>query len=340
MNSCSAATQRDATPSIHAVVVIPTSAAVALLTLSKTANRDRHQQGTPPTTSSARTQRAGRRWRRSTGALARSSAAATVSAAGGRAARARRTEPRGGGVGSGRGRRGAGRRLRRRRRRPPGRRLPLGGNGRLRRPRPAPAMLSCSAVAAEDTERLSSDASVARQPVHRRPDDVVAGAVQVAELLDGAQPLRRDRALDGVLQVGRELPVHVAGDQDAAVDVLLLLRPLLGHLGDHPVVDVAVQLVERDVAVLVQVGGAAADRLDQVAGEHRRRPRAAQVVALEGVLGRVRRGQDGAPLALEPLEGLHALVGLRRAARRGRRRCSSSPGSAPCAASARRPWRR
>ena len=40
-------------------------------------------------------------------------------------------------------------------------------------------MLSSSAVAAEDTDRLSSAASVARQPVDRRPDDVVADPVQV-----------------------------------------------------------------------------------------------------------------------------------------------------------------
>ena len=200
------------------------------------------------------------------------------------------------------------------------------------------AICSTTAAAAEDTDRLSSDASVpGSRP--RRSGRRRCRHAQVAELLHGAQPLRRDGALDGVLEVGGQLPVHVAGDQDPAVDVLLLLRALLRHLRDHPVVDVAVELVERDVAVLVQVGGATADRVDQVAGEHRRRARAAEVVALEGVLGRVGGGQDGASLALEALEGLHALVGLRRASG-GRRRCSSSRGSAPCAASARRPRRR
>jgi hypothetical protein len=104
--------------------------------------------------------------------------------------------------------------------------------------------------------------------------------------------------------------VHVAGDEDPPVDVLLLLRPLLRHLGDDPLPHVAVELVECDVTVLVQVGRAAADGLHQVPGEHRGRARPAQGVPLERVLGGVGRGEHRATFALEPLEGLHTFVGL------------------------------
>jgi hypothetical protein len=118
--------------------------------------------------------------------------------------------------------------------------------------------------------------------------------------LDGAQALGGDRALDGVPEVGRQRAVDVARDQDPPVDVLLLLRPLPGHLGDDPLADVAVALVQGDVAVLVQVGFAAPEGLDQVAGEDRRRARAAQVVTLERVLGGVGGGQHGRPLPWNP----------------------------------------
>jgi hypothetical protein len=150
----------------------------------------------------------------------------------------------------------------------------------------------------------------------RRPDDVVTHAVQVRQALDGGHPLGRDGAVDRVLEVRRQRPVHVAGDEDPAVHVLLLLGPLLRHLRDDALSHVAVELVEGDVAVLVEIRSTRADGFHQVPCEHRRRPGARQVVALEGVLRGVGGGEDGAPSALEAFERVDPLVGLGRPAGR------------------------
>jgi hypothetical protein len=149
-----------------------------------------------------------------------------------------------------------------------------------------------------------------------RAHPLVATPVQVDEPVDGVPPLDGDRAVDGVAQVLRQLPVDVARDHEAPVDVLLLLGPHLRHLGDDTVMDPAVELVEGDVAVAVHITGAGTDRLDEVPGEHRPGAGARDRVALEGVLGRVRRCQHHAALALELLQCVDGGIALRGVARR------------------------
>ena len=90
----------------------------------------------------------------------------------------------------------------------------------------------------------------------------------------------------------------VLRDDDLA---LLSERPfawrLLGRVVEHVVVDVVVELVDRDLAVFVAVGGAAAEPFDQVVREQRVLDLADDLVAFPGVLRRVGRGQDDAPAA-------------------------------------------
>src|SRR6266511_2037906 len=87
---------------------------------------------------------------------------------------------------------------------------------------------------------------------------VVADAVQVSESVERGEAVGGHWAADGVAQVGRQRPVDVSGDDSAALDIVLLLGALLGPLRYDSVVDVAVQLVEGDVAVAVQVRAAVA----------------------------------------------------------------------------------
>jgi hypothetical protein len=58
--------------------------------------------------------------------------------------------------------------------------------------------------------------------------------------------------------VARQGPVDVGRDDRPALDLIQLLRPLVGLLGGDPVVDEVVELVDRDVPVTVQVRGAVA----------------------------------------------------------------------------------
>ena len=116
----------------------------------------------------------------------------------------------------------------------------------------------------------------------------------------------RQRALQRFLDLRRQFR-----DDDAWVlrdDDLALLaecpfaRRLLGRLVEDVVVDVVVELVDRDLSVLVAVGGAAAQAFDQVVGEERILDVADHLIALPRVLRRVGGRQHDAAAA-GPLEG-------------------------------------
>jgi hypothetical protein len=105
--------------------------------------------------------------------------------------------------------------------------------------------------------------------------------------------------------------VDVPGEDDGAFDVGQFLRALAGDFRGDPVVDVGVELVEGDVAVVVQVGLAGSQAGYEMAGEDGWLALARQVAALEGVLGGIRGGQHHAAAASEPLQGVDLRVGLR-----------------------------
>ena len=68
------------------------------------------------------------------------------------------------------------------------------------------------------------------------PDGWITYPVKVGKCLDRSSPIRCDRAVNGVLNMGRHLPLDVLGDDDPAFDVLLFLRALLGHFLGHAIV--------------------------------------------------------------------------------------------------------
>jgi hypothetical protein len=146
----------------------------------------------------------------------------------------------------------------------------------------------------------------------------VADPVQVHQGIERTEAITGDRAAQRVAQVTGQRPGHVAGDDDAALDVALHLGPLLGHLLHDAVVHVAVELVDGDVSVAVEVGGPLAEPFDEVPGEHRLRRAPVHPVALERVLRRVRRREHGPARALQLLERVDIGVGLDPAAGRER----------------------
>ena len=70
---------------------------------------------------------------------------------------------------------------------------------------------------------------------------MVPDAVQTGEPVECGEPVGGDGAGKAIAQVGGQGPVDVAGDDDAALYIVLFLGPLLRHLLDAPVVDVARQ---------------------------------------------------------------------------------------------------
>jgi hypothetical protein len=148
----------------------------------------------------------------------------------------------------------------------------------------------------------------------------VATAQQALELLDRAGPDPGQRVIQRLLELGRESGGRRDG-MAAARDVELTLHaigPLAGCLVRGGVadlvVDVLVQLVECDHAVLVEVRLPGLEALDERAGEYRRRWRGAlgKLLALERILERAGRGDHRAAAAAK------ALVDVNRRAAPGR----------------------
>jgi hypothetical protein len=147
-------------------------------------------------------------------------------------------------------------------------------------------------------------------------DGVVADAVQVRESVQRGEAVSRDRAGDRVAQIGRQGPVDGSGDDGAALDVDLLLRPLLRHLLHDPVMYIAVRLIDGNVAVTVEVGATVPKARHQLLGEYRLDGLTVCLVTLERVLGSVRGGQHRAAATLKPFECVHRGVGLGQPASR------------------------
>ena len=109
----------------------------------------------------------------------------------------------------------------------------------------------------------------------------------------GPQRLRQRRGNSGG-------PGRVAGEKDFPFGpVQPPLRGLRGTGGLDLVEDVGVGVVDRDVPVMVGIGRAGTQSLDQGGGEHRTgRDRCIRGIALKGVLGSSRGGQHYPPAAL------------------------------------------
>ena len=121
------------------------------------------------------------------------------------------------------------------------------------------------------------------------------------ELRQDLEADTRQGALQRLVDLGRkpgDRHSGVLGDDDLP---LLAERPLarrlLGRVVEDVLVDVVVDLVDRDLPVLVAIGGSAAQAFDQVVREERVLDVADHLVALPGVLRRVGCGQHDASAA-------------------------------------------
>src|SRR5262249_24091252 len=130
----------------------------------------------------------------------------------------------------------------------------------------------------------------------------VSGLDETLQLVDCTSPYPGQRVVDGLLQSVRQR--RGSGDRPAAAGEGQgglqvegpLARCLVRSEAAYPLVHVVVEFIQSDVAVLVTVGVAGLQALDERAGEHRRARAAvvSQVLALKGVLHGAGRGDDGA----------------------------------------------
>ena len=204
----------------------------------------------------------------------------------------RRSGASGGRRRSGRGLRRSGRGLRR--------------SGRRRRP-------ASAAAAAVDTRRLSSFAATlssrlraAAASPRSRPASNSASAWTAPSRTDGigfaSASVNSGGSVAGATQ-------RLRATYSSPSRWLSMFGRWSGVTSRTCVAHVVVELANRDPAVLVAVGLAGLERLHDRAREHRRASLAGQLVALEGVLHRVGRRDDGAPAAAQVVVDVDALAG-------------------------------
>ena len=83
---------------------------------------------------------------------------------------------------------------------------------------------------------------------------VVTHTEEVREAFEDGHSFCGDRAFHCITQVGGQAPMNISGKDDATFNVFLLLGSLLRHLLDNALVHVAIQLVNGDISVAVDVG--------------------------------------------------------------------------------------
>ena len=174
-------------------------------------------------------------------------------------------------------------------------------------------------------------AVVVDHPLERRAgprgDRQVRALGEARQRVDAAEPSRREGMLDELEELNRDRRRNHHSlrvprqDQVPLESELPLAGRLVRRLLADPLEDVVVQLAERDHAVLVAIGLAGGEALDQRAREDRRLlgDRVGKVRPLERELHRVRRG-DNHPTSTPAELGVALLELIRHVERAGRTR--------------------
>ena len=165
---------------------------------------------------------------------------------------------------------------------------------------------------------------VAERAARRRRDGRVVAREQPRELAHDPLAHAGERAVDRVAQLGRQLrradrrDVGAASEVELALEVAEHVRGLVGGDLADLLADVVVELLDRDAVVLVAVGLARLEPLDDGGREHGRVAGPRQLLALERVLHRARRGEDHAAVAAEVVVEVDAVAAAEGQAARDR----------------------
>ncbi|HEX2411132.1 MAG TPA: hypothetical protein VHJ39_08195 [Solirubrobacteraceae bacterium] len=144
-------------------------------------------------------------------------------------------------------------------------------------------------------------------------------AEERGQLVDRAEASARDRMLGQREQVVVEAPgldgraVRAAREIERTLELALDVRVLAGRELPDAVVDVVIELLDGDQPVLIAIGPSGLEPLDDGVREVRGLLRAGDLVTLEGVLHRARRGdhRDPAAVPLELARDVDALAAAR-----------------------------
>ena len=110
---------------------------------------------------------------------------------------------------------------------------------------------------------------------------------------------------------GQQDGARVARHNHVAVHVKIPFpRPLVGRLFHDAVVNVAVQFIEGDASIAIQVGLASLEPGHEGASENRTDALSRHVLTLEGVLRGVGSGQNHSPVTLKLVTGSHVSAGF------------------------------